>query len=341
MAGVLLAMFSSAGMSEAAELRCRVVNGTTGGPCSPDAFALMKLAEGMEEVESRENPGAEFSVAGLSKDAQYLLQVAYKGVRYNSTISFSGGDRQDMELSVYELGHDDSLLRLRRLSLRITLDAGWMLVDQTIEALNMDKHVYADSRNGSLRFSLPAGVGQVESVFVTSTHMPTRQDVVSLAGTPQFALDYPLKPGPTQIQMSFRAPYNGSYDYRQRFEYPVENVEIVVAPPSVVVEGAAVKPLQGPPADEVAVYGAGPISSGGDLAFILKGESMPASSGVSTEEGMQAETQSDIVEHPLALYHYKLHLILLMTCAMSLAFWFGLREPPPPPSPAPRTKKRK
>ena len=342
LAGALLvstSLFASARMPGAAELRCRVVNGTTGQPCSPDAFALMKLGEGMEEVESRQNPGAEFSIAGLSKDAEYLLQVAYKGVRYNSTIAFTSGDRLDLDLTVYELGHDDSLLRIRTLSLNIKLEAGWMLVNQTIEALNLDKHVYTNGKDGSLKFSLPDGVGQIDALFVTSTRMPTRQDVVSLAGDPPFALDYPLKPGSTQIQMSFRAPYSGSYNYRQKFQYPVESVEILVAPSSAAVEGPTVRSQQGPAEHGVSVFAAGGIPSGGKLAFVLKGEPMPPSAAASTEEGMQPEAPSNIVEQPPALYRYKLPLILVMTCAMSLAFWFGLREPPQVATP--RTKKRR
>ncbi|MBI2838501.1 MAG: hypothetical protein HYX75_09310 [Acidobacteria bacterium] len=305
---------------DAAELRCRVTNGTTGQPVSPETAVLMTLGQGMDEVGSRENPGAAFDFTDLAPAEQYLLQVTYKDVRYNTQFTFDRSNLLEKAITVYDVGTDESKITVSLPHLVLGIDASTITADLTFDVNNAGRTVSSEG----LKFALPAGFDRVESATATTSQMPTPQEVARLGQTGHYAVKYPIKPGHTQISLVFKAPYTGRFEYRQEFFYPVEGYHVFVIPPSIAVESEGLE-SRGESQSGFAEYAGGPLAKGGALEMSLAGEAASAGS-MAADQAPHGEDQ--VIEHPPALFRYRTELILLMVIVISLGFWFGLRELP-------------
>lgn len=309
----------------AAELRCRLINGTTGGSAAVDSATLMKLGQGMEEVASLSAPKAPFTFKGLSPQEQYLLQVTYKSVHYNTQFTFGDKDVLDKEITVYEVAGDDSRISLSIPHLVVGLEGDTITADLEIDVMNGGNTVYAPADGGGFRFALPAGFSRVETATATTSQMPMPQDVAPLDQPGLYIMKYPMKPGQTQVNLVFRAPYKGRFDYKQEFLYPLDDYRIFVLPPSTSVQSDSLE-AKGEGESGFAEYVGGKLPRGGRIDFSLTGAAAEAR-GATPAEDESNPGGGQIINQPPALFRYRSHLILLMVLILSLAYWFGLREP--------------
>ncbi len=320
-----LALILSAFPLMGAEIHCRVINGTTMHPCSPESAVVLKLVEGMQEIQALRNPGPTFSFKNLPADQQYLLQITYQSVRYNFAIAFGQSESIDKEITVYNVADDDSHIMITIPSLLVSLEYGRMKIHLMCDVRNDGTTVYSGGAAGTFKFSLPDGFSVVESATATSAGMPTHQRIVKLPGDPSYAMDYPIRPGNTQIELEYSASFSGGFDYHQKFYYPVVQTNVFMKPSSVSVRSIMMHKV-GEKEEGSAAYVSGPIAKGASLDFSLNGTAAVA--GASQEaDKTAAESGPRVEEQPPSLYRYRIQIILLLVFITSFSFWHGLREP--------------
>lgn len=339
-----IASFAVALPLSSAEIRCRVLNGTTGGEASPESAVLYKLGQGMDEVASLSNPGPTLAFRDLSTEDQFLLQINYKGIKYNSQLAFDRGEMISREVTVYEVGQDDSGIRLSIPHLVVGAQADSLTVNITVDVTNDGKHVYAVPGLGGFRFALPEGFGRVESASATTTEMPTPQEVVSLGQPGLFAVDYPIKPGRTQVNLMFQTSYSGSFSFKQRWLYPVTEHHVFLMPSTLAIQSASLK-LHAEPTQGFSEYDGGAVEKEGLIEFAISGEGIAEGAGMPDDATHGAGDDGvDVIARPPALFRYRNQLIALMVLVVSVGFWFGLREKagePVAPREAPKKKSRR
>jgi len=313
---VLIGLFAVS--ASAAEIRCRVVNGTTGRPCSPESAAVVELSGGMKTVGSLTDPGSSFVFQGLDREKQYLLQVVHAGVRYNSMLVFGASDIFDSPVTVYDISDDDSHIALRSVRVAMRIEGDRLTASMTFDIRNDGKRVFSAGSRGSFRFTLPDGFQQVESLTATTIGMPAPQAAIPTGRPSELAVGYPIKPGETRVEALAGAPYPGEFTYRQRFHYPLDRVVVTVDPASVSVSSAHLQPAAVGEGKAVE-YTGGPLARDGQLEFRLTGAA-PA------VEGTGSASESQVVELAPPLYRHRSRILLLMITVMSLAFWYGMRE---------------
>jgi len=101
-AAALLAAAAAPGF--AGPIRVSIVNGTTGEPGTADLLTLYRLGQGMEPIESVENPGAVTTLDAPdgAGPRPFLVQAAYRGVNYNQPVQLGPDGTAEVGLMVYD-----------------------------------------------------------------------------------------------------------------------------------------------------------------------------------------------------------------------------------------------
>src|SRR3972149_2862928 len=84
----------------------------------------------------------------------------------------------------------------------------------------------------SFEIYLPAGAEILASTAMTSGGMPANSAPVPTGEKNRYAFIFPLRPGETRFQLSYRLPYSGEADFQPRLTLPTEHL-VVMVPPSM------------------------------------------------------------------------------------------------------------
>ncbi|HET9791738.1 MAG TPA: hypothetical protein VFR08_10580, partial [Candidatus Angelobacter sp.] len=98
---VVLALLLSVATASATAISGRVANQTRGIPAAGDDVILLRLGEGMQEVErTRTDTQGAFSFAADASNADYIVRVMHQGVNYDQKLS---GPSVPLALAVYDV----------------------------------------------------------------------------------------------------------------------------------------------------------------------------------------------------------------------------------------------
>jgi 5-hydroxyisourate hydrolase-like protein (transthyretin family) len=185
-----------------------VTNGTNGKPGTQLDVTLISLAGGMQELTSTKTDADGRFVFNRPELGQgpMLVRVTYQGVNYHQA---APPGRDTVEIKVYEAGAPASAAHVTSRTLIFQPSGGRLLVgeDFVIENATNPPTTYANSK-GTFEFELPVGA-QLGQVSASSPGgMPTTQGTMDRAKN-RYAVDFPLKPGESNIRISYDLPYDG------------------------------------------------------------------------------------------------------------------------------------
>jgi len=143
--------------------------------------------------------------------------------------------------------------------------------------------------DGSFVFSLPPGA-QVGDVSVVGTSgMPIKQDPMD-KGANKEAIDYPFRPGDSQVRMSYRVPYaDNKTSIKFTSPYTADRVAIL-APPSVQIAGNGFSPAgteQG-----MNVYMRDAVAANVPFSIAISGTAPPQGSGAGGDDSQNPSVNS-------------------------------------------------
>ena len=217
----------------AQQVRVVLVNGTTGEPATVDLVTLYRLGEGMEPVDSVENPSEQVrleapeepggpdsgSGGGPAGMRPFLVQATYRGVNYNAPVRLTPGETTEAAILVYD-PFDDWNDREIGLS---TWRALYRRIPGARDALRVDHIFVVDNRSEpprtftseteTLRFRLPPEGVLLELPTISSTGatgMPVPQSSFAVGEEGDYAIRTAFKPGETEIVLSYAVSYEGN-----------------------------------------------------------------------------------------------------------------------------------
>ena len=214
-------------------VRVTLVNGTTQEPASVDLVTLYRLGQGMEPVDSVENPAEQVTLeapdqtsdGGSPADGSpgggirpFLLQASYRGVNYNAPVRLTPGETTEAAIVVYDpFGEwNDTDIRLstwRALYRRMPGERDALRVDQIFVVDNRtDPPRTFTSDDETLRFRLPPEGTLLELPTISSTGetgMPVPQSSFAVGDEGDYAIRTAFKPGETEIVLSYAVSYEG------------------------------------------------------------------------------------------------------------------------------------
>lgn len=235
-----------------------VTNQTTGKPQAGVGITLVELGSGMKSIgTTKTGPDGKFTIpVDLQPGAPHLLQAQHQSVNYNKMLQ-AGVAGTGIAVDVYDVSATakDALVSQDMFLLEPT--GSEMVVSERIVFTNTGDVTYLDP-NGSVKFFVPPSVsGPIQVRILAPQGMPITRPAEKGTAPNTYVIRYPMKPGETNIDVSYVMPMSGS---QAKFEGKILHgggPVRFVAPSGVKLEG---------PFDD-----AGPIPGTSATAYTLRG----------------------------------------------------------------------
>ncbi|HEV2023023.1 MAG TPA: carboxypeptidase regulatory-like domain-containing protein [Terriglobales bacterium] len=227
-AALLLAAFSTAAW--AAEITGTVRNATTGKPAAGDDVVLLNMASGMDEVgRAKTDSQGRFRLTVDDAATPHLIRVNHQKVNYHKT---APPGTQSVEVEVYDAAAKVEGVRAIVEVLRFEADSSSLQVTELYGISNNSQPPRTQMSQRSFEIFLPAGAEIQASTAMSTGGMPVNSAPVPTGEKNRYAFVFPLRPGETRFQVSYRLPYSGEADFQPRLAMPTEHM-VVMVPPSM------------------------------------------------------------------------------------------------------------
>jgi hypothetical protein len=232
-----------------------VINRTTGKPANNATVTLYKLGQaGPEALETvHTDAQGHFEIQQNPQGGPHNLQATYAGVTYAHVLP-PGSPSAGVTLEVYDSSKEPGAAKVGQHFLILQPGPGQMVIDEVYMYKNEGKTAYNDPGNGTLKFYLPpAAKGVVKVQAKGPGGMPLTQ-LAQKTGKPDiYKIDFAIKPGETQFELSYMVPYTspgrfGSKDVAGAPE------TLLVAPQGVEIKGDGVEFTRQEPRSQAAIY---------------------------------------------------------------------------------------
>jgi hypothetical protein len=165
-----------------------------------------------------------------------------------------GQPTSGIAIEVYNATKDPVAAKVAKHMILLEPSSGQVQVSETYLFTNDGKTAWNDPDSGTLKFFLPAGAGKPDVKATAPGGMPLGAQVNKTAKPDVFAVDFPIKPGDTRIDVSYAAPYTEGAEYSGKVISKDENTYLIV-PNGVTMEGAGLNDLGTEPRSQAHIYG--------------------------------------------------------------------------------------
>jgi hypothetical protein len=237
-----------------------VTNQTTGKPQANAAVSLLQMTQqGPQPIENT-HTGADGRFA-LTKPippggmGPLLVQVTYQGVQYNKVIP-PGQPTTGLDIPIYDATRTPGPARVdQHMIVLEPANDGQLHVNEAWIFRNEGKTTWNDSENGTLRFELPeASGGKVNVSLLAPGGMPIQRPAQPAGKPNQFKVDFPIRPGESQVQMEWAMPFSNPGTYATHI-LTKGGVTRLVAPPGISIKGEGVDQLGQEPRTQAMIFG--------------------------------------------------------------------------------------
>ena len=273
----------------AASITGTVTNKTVNQPAAGDRVVLIQLQGGMKESTSATTDARGHFTLELPDQGPHLIRVDHEKAGY---FHIAPPGTQSVDIDVYNVAEKVAGVSTEADVMRIETDQSGLHVlenyfvknDSTPPRTQLSTHAY--------EIYLPSEAQIEASAAMAPGGMPVSSSPVPLGDKGHYAFVFPIRPGETRFQVSYRIPYSGSYKFAQRLAQPVANIAIML-PKSMKFTPAAASPFQ-PINDDVnaQTFLARNVSAAQPLEFTVSGSgSMPRDTqGASATAGGAGES---------------------------------------------------
>lgn len=280
-----------------------IVNGTRGGPGRADAIQLLRHEGGMETVAEVENVESTFtlpSVVGESGE-RFLLRATHDGVSYSRSFAFSETGVNVIEIAVYDTTSAATGVHVARYQVGLAAEPEVLRVFKVFEVTTGGTPPRTVvGRPGAFRFRVQAGLLRVRSASAQYGTIPINQDPIPLEGEGGYAIDFPLRPGVTEIHVAYDLPYRevGTL-FSEALLYPVSEMNVLIVPTSLEVTSELLADRGIDEHDGIRVFSGRDLPAQTPIVFRLAGEgSARADEEHASEEGRQSGDGTKVVRVP-------------------------------------------
>jgi hypothetical protein len=237
-----------------------VINRTTGKPQAGVSITLVKPGQGgMKTLGATTSDAAGHFVFAQDQPGggPQLLQANYAGVNYNKLMT-PNIPTSGVELDVFETTKSPEVARVAQNMLVMEPSRGDFTVSQTVIVQNDSNTTFHDSQGGDFLFYLPpAANGQVRVNVQGPQGMPLPRPAEKTKADDIFKVDFPIKPGETQFEVSYVLPAGSPFAFHGRVVnvkgMPVGPLRLV-APNGVTLSGNDIQLVGTEPKTQATIY---------------------------------------------------------------------------------------
>jgi len=249
-----------------------VKNATTGKPAAGDEIVLLKLGEGMEEAgRTKADSKGNFSFKVEDDQSPHLVRAIHQDVTYHR---MAPPGTTSVAVEVYDVGKKIDGIEVVADIMRMQVQQGQLEVTREFAVQNSSKPPRTQMNEHNLEFYIPEGAQVGESSAMTEHGNPLKTAPAQESERNRYSFDFPLRPGITQFQVTYKLPYSGSANLDPKSLYPLQHF-VAIEPKSMefsAAPGTNFKPMNDPNQPDANVQLASTTTEGQTLAFKISGE---------------------------------------------------------------------
>ena len=282
---LVLLLLSVAAPVHAFTVRGNVVNGTTGETPKSAKVIAVNPSGGMLQEREVEAKDGRFEITGLDPQAPiYLLRVDYDGVPYNTPVRVDGTDHE-VTIHVYESTSSWDGIKVTVPHLAASRRGDHLNIEQMFEVSNESSPPRtATGEEGFFHLFLPAEMETLNACFVTSLGVPVDRTPVPTSEPGVYRVDYPIRPGITNVGVSYVVPYpSGAFTLSTKVLYDLEHVFVYGVDPDMKITSTSHTLQPGEPVHGMTVFSIHGAPKNTDLTIAFEGGSSEAAPAAGQE----------------------------------------------------------
>ena len=239
-----------------AQITGTVTNQTTGKAQAGATVALYTIAEAGPELvdQAKSDARGNFTINRTPPGpGPALIRTAFDGVTYNHMLP-PGTPTTGIPIEIFNASRQPGGAKVAQHMILFEPSGGQVAVDEVYFIKNEGKTAWNDPGGGTLKFSLPAGAGKPEVTATAPGGMSIGAPVLKTAKPDIFAVDFAIKPGQTQIDVTYAEPYTEGALLTGNVISQDENTYLLVSN-GVTLEGDGLNDLGTDPRTRKHVFG--------------------------------------------------------------------------------------
>jgi len=291
-AALLFVLAIASGVALAQSITGTVTNGTTGKPAVGEEVTLLSLSQGMQEIASTKTDAqGRFSfTAPADANAPHMVRATHDGVNYFPQGGPLMPGATTAQITVY-----DSAKKVDGLSQTVEVDRyqseGKQLDGIALYAIRNQSQPPRTLANdkGTFEIVLPDGAELDSAQAKGPGGQPIAVEASPGAQKNHYALNYPLRPGETQFQVSYHMPYSGEASLSPRPQADVQHF-VVMTPKGMTFTPKNPQQFHAMPDDSGStIMVVTNVKPGQDLSFRIAGTGTFQAEG---QQGAQGGSES-------------------------------------------------
>jgi len=293
-----------------------VVNQTNGQPQANVIITLIQPGQGgMQTLGStKSDTQGKFTIDKPLGEGPGLLQALYAGVTYTKTIQ-PGTPPTGIELAVYDSTTKQVNAEMNQHMVLLQPSDTGIQVNEMLLMRNKGKVTFNDPSNGTVRFYVPPGSGQIRVMVSAPGGMPVQRPAEPAGPADTYKVLFPIKPGETRFDITYKLE-SASKEYTGKRLIKGGESRVVI-PAGVTLEGEGLEQLGTEPTTKAKIYGVQKdsytvkLSGAGSLSAEAPGGAAPA------EGGAQRPPEEDTGQLPLQQTNPRIYEQLPTVLALS------------------------
>jgi len=276
---VAVCVLASAG-AFASQISGIVTNGTTNKPSVGDEVVLISPANGMDEVaRTKTDSQGHYTLNVPDEGAQHLVRVVRQSVHY-FTSALPGATTADV--TVYDAATQLEGVVTNARVFRLQESGGTLEVSDEYILDNQSQPPRSRIGNQTFAVTLPDGAEMSEASFTGPGGMPLPVAPVPSGVKNRYAFDFPIRPGQTRFEVSYKLPFSGKYEFSMTPETRLNELGVLL-PKSMTFTGVSGAFAQDSDEGGLAVFFAKNVAANQEVKFsVASGQN--SSAGLSTNE---------------------------------------------------------
>jgi hypothetical protein len=264
-----------------------VTNKTTDKPAAGDDVVLIRLAQGMQEASrTKTDAKGHFTLEIPEGDnGMHLVRVTHDKANYFRP---APPGTQSVEVDVFNAAAKVKGVTNEADVMRIQTDESGkaLRVVENFFVKNESKPPLTQFSDRPFEFYLPEGAVVEGSAALAPGGMPVQASPVPLGDANHYSFIFPIRPGETRFQITYRLPYSGNMKFAPRVMMPTDTIAIMM-PKSMTFKPGPSAPYT-PVTEETTAqtYVARSVQPSQALDFVVSGTGqMPRDTGAAAAAG--------------------------------------------------------
>src|ERR1700723_2029995 len=270
-----------------------VTNKTTNKPAAGDDVVLIRLQQGMQEASRTKTDSHGRFTLDVPDQGIHLVRVTHDKANYFRP---APPGTQSVEIEVYTAAAQVKGVSGEADVMRIETDASGkaLHVVENFFVKNESNPPLTQFSDRPFEFYLPAGAVVEGSAALAPGGMPVQASPVPLGDPNHYAFIFPIRPGETRFQITYRLPYSGGLKFLPRVMMPTDTIAVMM-PKSMTFKAGPSAPYT-PVTEETTgqTYVARGVQPSEPLDFTVSGTGqMPRDTGAPAAAGEGGAATSD------------------------------------------------